>query len=147
MRRRAFEDQGSAVLEFLIIGLLVLVPLLYVLLTVLRVESAVMASTQAVREAGRAFMMADSSSQGRLQALAAARLAMADQGFDMSAASLSITCGQTCLAPSSSAHIRLDWRVNLPWIPATIAGRESGYPIAVESDVRIDSYRPDASST
>ena len=29
MRRRAFEDQGSAVLEFLIIGLLVLVPLLY----------------------------------------------------------------------------------------------------------------------
>ena len=60
MRRRAFEDQGSAVLEFLIIGLLVLVPLLYVLLTVLRVESAVMASTQAVREAGRAFMMADS---------------------------------------------------------------------------------------
>ncbi len=138
------KDRGSAILEFLIIGVLVLVPLLYVLITVLRVESAVMASTQAVREAGRAFMMADSASEGRRNAQTAARLALSDQGFELPATSLSITCADICLSPSSSTRVRLEWRVDLPWIPSTLGGQDLGYPITVDSELRVDSYRSDA---
>ena len=147
MKLAKVDECGSAILEFLVIGVLVLMPILYVLLTVVRVESAVLASTQAVREAGRAFTMADSESQGRLRALAAARLSLSDQGFDLSPEALRISCRETCLAPWSSAHIRLDWRVNLPWLPNSLGGADVGYPITVESEVRIDHYRSDSSVT
>ncbi len=143
MKRKQAAESGSAVLEFLIIGVLVLVPLLYVLLTVLRVESAVMASTQAVREAGRAFMMSDSLSQARLNAEMAASVAMSDQGFELPATALSITCVGVCLSPASSAHVRLKWQVDLPWFPATLGGLNPGYPITVDSELRMDSYRSD----
>jgi hypothetical protein len=134
MNVRHDNEDGSAILEFLIIGVLVLVPLLYIMLTVLRVESAVMASTQAAREAGRAFMMADST------------VAMSDQGFEMPESALSITCSQACLSPASTAHVRIDWRVELPWVPTFLIGDEQGYPITVDSELRVDSYRSDVSS-
>ncbi|MDO8732268.1 MAG: pilus assembly protein [Actinomycetota bacterium] len=145
MKRRISAEHGSAILEFLIIGVLVLVPLLYITLTVLRVESAVFASTQAVREAARAFMMADSPTQGRYAAIAAARLAMSDQGFDMPDSALTISCNELCLSPGSATHLRLDWRVDLPWVPPLVEGERLGYPISVDSDVRVDSYRSDVS--
>jgi len=146
MNIRHDNEDGSAVLEFLIIGVLVLVPLLYIMLTVLRVESAVMASTQAAREAGRAFMMADSTVEARSAAKVAAQLAMSDQGFEMPESALSITCSQACLSPASTAHVRIDWRVELPWVPTFLIGDDQGYPITVDSELRIDSYRSDVSS-
>lgn len=138
------DERGSAVLEFLIVGVAVLVPLLYVLLTVLRVEAAVMASTQAVREAGRAFTMADSQGEGQRNAQAAARLALSDQGFALPPNALKVTCRPACLRPSSSAQVHLEWRVDLPWVPGNVGGHELGYPITVDSELRIDSYRSDA---
>lgn len=143
MRYPQSRESGSAVLEFLIIGVLVLVPLLYALLTVLRVESAMMASTQAVREAGRAFVLSDTATQGRQSALTAARLALADQGFVLPEAALRITCIGACLAPGTTAHIRLDWRVDLPWVPPFALDDAGGYPITVDSELRVDSYRSD----
>jgi hypothetical protein len=141
MRVRQSSDAGSAILEFLVIGVLVLMPLLYLLLTILRVESAVMATTQAVREAGRAFVTSDSASQGRTDAAIAAQLAMADQGFDLPQSALRITCRTICLVPGSTVHVQLAWRVDLPWLPPFLAEQELGYPITVESDLRVDSYR------
>ncbi len=137
------SDRGSAVLEFLVIGVLVLVPLLYAVLTIMRIEAAAMASTQAVREAGRAFVMADSPGQGLRSAEAAARLALADQGFALPTSALEVTCEGGCLVPSSSAHVRLQWRVDLPWMPRTLGDHEVGYPITAETQVRVDSYRSD----
>ena len=139
------DERGSAILEFLIIGLLVLVPLLYVVLTIMRVESAVMASTQAVREAGRAFVMSDSPQEGLRSAETAARVALRDQGFELPASALSITCSATCLAPSSSAHLHLQWRVDLPWLPAAVDGGP-GYPITADSELRADTYRSEGSA-
>ncbi len=139
--RRSHADSGSAVLEFLIIGGLVLVPLLYAVLTIMRIEAAAMASTQAVREAGRAFVMADSPSQGMRNAEAAARLALADQGFALPSSALEVTCEGGCLEPSSSAHVRLQWQVDLPWVPRTLGDHEVGYPISAETQLRVDRYR------
>lgn len=143
MKRELSTDNGSAILEFLIIGVLVLVPLLYVLLTALRIESAVMASTQAVREAGRAFMMSDSLLEAKQNAQTAARLAMSDQGFELPTTALSITCSGSCLSPSSSTHVRLEWLVDLPWLPTTFGSQQLGYPVTVDSELRMDSYRSD----
>ena len=53
-RRCEPADRGSAVIEFIVIGVLVLVPLAYISMCVMRVQAATVASSLAVREAGRA---------------------------------------------------------------------------------------------
>ncbi len=145
MRRRLRDlrriEDGNAVIEFLIIGVLVLIPMAYLVLCVMRVQAAAFASTQAVREAGRAFNSADSVSQGQTSARTAARLAFSDQGFDLPESALRISCPESaCLAPGSVAEVSLNWQVALPWIPAGLTSDVS-VPIEVQHRVPVDEYR------
>ncbi|MDA3022127.1 MAG: pilus assembly protein [Actinomycetota bacterium] len=145
MRRRLRDfrssEDGNAVIEFLVIGVLVLIPMAYLVLCVMRVQAATFASAQAVREAGRAFNSADSVSQGQTAARTAARLAFSDQGFDFPESALRISCPESaCLAPGSVAEVSLNWRVVLPWIPAGLTS-EVSVPIEVQHRVPIDEYR------
>ncbi|MSZ41305.1 MAG: pilus assembly protein, partial [Actinobacteria bacterium] len=80
LRKSMNNEAGTAVVEFIFIGVLLLVPILYATLMVMRIEAAAMASTHAVREAARAFMMADTRTQGLQQARLASAAAMSDQG-------------------------------------------------------------------
>lgn len=74
------EDDGTATIEFVGVTLLLLLPLLYLLLSVFAVQRAAFAVTQAAREAGRAYSTAPTAASGQERALYAARLAMQDQG-------------------------------------------------------------------
>ena len=134
-------DEGNAVIEFIIIGVLVLIPMAYLVLCVMRVQAATFASTQAVREAGRAFNSADSVRQGHVSARTAARLAFSDQGFEFPEAALRISCpASPCLAAGSVAEISLNWQVLLPWIPAGLSS-EVSVPIEVNHLAPVDDYR------
>jgi hypothetical protein len=135
------SDSGSAIIEFLVVGILILVPLLYATLMIIRVEAAAMASTQAVREASRAFMMADIAAQGFRDAQVASNLALADQGFQVSQDALKISCTQRCLTPESQLQVRLSWTVDLPWLPPPFSSFVDGYPISAEQELTIDTYR------
>ncbi len=73
-------EEGTATIEFVGVSLLLLLPLLYLLLSVFAVQRAAFAVTQAAREAGRAYSTAPSSSVGQQRAAFAARLALRDQG-------------------------------------------------------------------
>jgi hypothetical protein len=52
------SDRGSAIVEFHFLGILLLVPLVYILLAVLDVQRTSYGVTQAAREAGRIFAAA-----------------------------------------------------------------------------------------
>jgi len=135
-------ERGSALLEFIVIGVLVIVPMAYIVTSVMRVQAATMASTQAVREAARAFATADSASQGRQAAVTAAQVAFEDQGFVLPESALRIQCSRACLEPGSSITVDLDWQVGLPWIPASLAqGRSVSVPIDVVHVAPVDTYR------
>jgi hypothetical protein len=142
-RARLRQDHGSAIIEFLVIGVLVLVPIAYIVMSVMRVQAAAFASTQAVREAGRAFVTADSPAQGQRQAQVAAGIAFEDQGFQIPSAALTIDCsGAPCLMPGSTVHVRIAWSVDLPWIPSDLAGgRSVSVPIEADHEVPVDVYR------
>ncbi len=140
------SDQGAAIIEFLVVGVLVLVPLLYGALTITRVEAAALASTQAVREVGRVLMMADTEGQGRRAADAAVDLAFEDQGFAAPSNALNIDCSPRCLAPGSTVRVRVSWRIELPWLPQPLGGWMRGYPISAERVFRVDAYRSDLES-
>lgn len=142
MRRlRARDDRGSAVLEFIVVGVLILIPMAYLVLSVMRVQAAVFASTQAVREAGRAFVTADSVPRAQVRAVTAARIAFVDQGFTLPGDALTVRCRPTaCLTPGGAVDVEARWSVPLPWLPATL-GDVAAVPITAVHSVPVDAYR------
>ena len=98
-RCRGARDEGRAILEFIFLGILLLLPLTYLVLTAARLQAASFSASLAGREAGRAFVTAPSDPEGYARARAAAALAFSDFSFD-SGAQVSLSCdGTPCLRP------------------------------------------------
>ncbi|WP_322755621.1 hypothetical protein [Frankia sp. Cas3] len=82
LRLRRRDDSGTALIEFVGLSVLLLIPFVYFFLSVFAVQRSAFAVTQAARAAGRAYATADSEDQAVERARVAARLAFADQGLD-----------------------------------------------------------------
>ena len=80
MRRRT--ESGSAVVEVVWLGILLLLPMVWIVLSVFEVQRGAFGVTAAARAAGRAYALAPDDATGAQQAKAAAAVAMADQGLD-----------------------------------------------------------------
>ncbi len=118
--RVARDERGSAVVEFVVLAVLMLVPLIYLVMMLARVQAGSYAVSQAAREAGRAYVTAgaDEAAVGRAQA--AARLAFLDHSFE-DAGRLTITCdGTPCLRPDGQVETTATVRVPLPLVPAFV---------------------------
>ncbi|MBA3308973.1 MAG: hypothetical protein H0U28_02795 [Nocardioidaceae bacterium] len=127
-------EAGSALVELTWLGLLLLIPLVYVVITVITVQRSAFGSTEAVRAAGRAYVLAPDAATAQQRALTAASVAMADQGVALDPADLVITCHPTpesCLRPGSTVEVRLDLSVALPLMP-TLMG-DSAASVAVDA--------------
>jgi hypothetical protein len=96
MRSPEAREQGSALIEFVGASLLLLIPLIYLLLSVFEVQRGAFASSEAAREAGRAFATAPTSAVGLQRATYAAQLAFADQGIDGSPVVRFVAAGSGC---------------------------------------------------
>lgn len=99
-------ERGSATIEFVGVAVMVLVPLMYLVLAVFDVQREVFATTQAAREAGRAFETASGWSEGVEWASTAARLAYEDHGLDPSDAILSLAGSPRACAEKAGAPLR-----------------------------------------
>ena len=71
-------------MEFVYLAILLMVPLVYVLLTVFRVQGAAYAVSSAAREAGRVYATSESPDDAYERAFAAASIVMADSGLELS---------------------------------------------------------------
>lgn len=137
------REAGSAIVEFIIVGVCVLVPLGYLVLAAGAVQSAVFASTHAVREAGRAFVTSATAEQGRQRAMAAAALAFDDHGISLPPAAVEVGCaGGPCLTPGSTVVVIVEWRVPLPWLPGSLSqSAPSLLPVRAEHRIPVDDFR------
>lgn len=143
LQRRMADDQGSAITEFIVVAVLILLPMAYIVMSVMRVQAATLASTQAAREAGRAFTQAPSIPTAFAAAQMAATLAFEDQGFALPPDALAITCPEgPCLTPGTSAVVELRWSVELPWLPASLSERAgAAIPMRVRHVAPVDVFR------
>jgi hypothetical protein len=118
------RDDGSALIEFLALGVLLLVPVVYLVLALSRVQAAAFGADGAAREAGRAFVTSPNEIDGQVRALAAVRLGLLDQGFDVDPRrALLIACGRTpCLTPEGTVTAEVSVDVVLPGVPAFVDG-------------------------
>lgn len=120
-RGRALHDErGSAVVEFVTLAVLLLIPLVYLVLMLGRLQAGAYAVSQASREAGRAYVTAQAGEDAAVRARAAAHLSFADQRFE-DVGTLAIACdGTPCLRPDGLVETTATVRVPLPLVPAFV---------------------------
>lgn len=115
---RARSEEGSAIIEFIFLGVLMLVPLMYLVMALGRIQAGSYAVTTAAREAGRAFVTTEAGQDAAGRANAAANIAFGDQGFD-GMGTLEVSCSTSpCLTPDARIETTARVSVPLPLIPA-----------------------------
>lgn len=131
---RRTSERGSALVELTWLGLLLLIPLVYLVITIVTVQRSAYGATEAARAAGRAFVLAPDLATARARALEAAQLAMHDQGVSIRSEDVAIVCRptpQSCLEPGSTVEIDIDLDVALPLMPSL--GSRPAASVAVHS--------------
>lgn len=126
--------EGSALVEVTWLGLLLFIPLVYIVITLVTVQRSAYGATEASRAAGRAYTLAPDVATAQQRAFQAASLAMRDQGVELDPAELVIVCRPTpesCLQPGSTVEVRIQLQVALPLMPGVL-GRSTA-SIAVDA--------------
>jgi len=116
-------DAGNAVVEFLGVALLLLVPTVYLVLVVGRIQAASFAAEGAAREAARVLSTADDPAAAAARAGVAVELAFADQGFhDVDATrALKFACTTPrCDVAGDDVSVRVTVDVALPAVPSFV---------------------------
>ncbi|WP_241238321.1 hypothetical protein [Nocardioides pantholopis] len=141
--RRRGED-GSALVEVVWLGILLLVPLLWIVLSVFEVQRGAYATTSAARAAGRAYALAPDDAEGQRRALAAARQSFADQGIAEVPLTLRVTCTPypaDCHQGTSVITVSIDSSVRLPLLPDVLGAGEPRFALDATHTVPIGQYR------
>ncbi len=139
--RRARGDDGSAVVEIVWLGLLLLVPLLWIVLSVFEVQRGAFAVTTAARSAARAYALADSDAAGREQARAAIRQALVDQGGDDRDFRFTVSCDGGCHDAGSVVTVRVWHGVDLPLLPGLLGGDAPSFRLDSTHTVPVGQFR------
>ncbi|WP_448810454.1 TadE family protein [Agromyces bauzanensis] len=115
-------ERGSASLEFLTVGIILLVPLVYLVLAVAAVQAGALGIEGAARQAARVAVLAADQQASDAAVDRAVRIALADYGLDAGAASVTVNCDSVdCLEPEARVTVRVTARVELPLVPEFIS--------------------------
>lgn len=138
------DDSGSAVVEFLGVTLLLLVPVVYLVLVLGRLQAAAFAVDGAAREAVRVAVAATSDSEAGDRAVAAVGLALQDQGFPSGAATdaLSLACAaEPCLTADATITATVAIDVDLPLVPGWLQDVVPlSIPVSGDATGRVDTF-------
>jgi hypothetical protein len=143
-RRWTDGDDGSASLEFLVAGLLMLVPLVYLVLALSAVQAAALGVEGAARQASRVFVQAPSVSEANAAAVRAIEVTLADYGLDAGDAVVQISCRPSpaaCLTRRGFVTVSVRLTATLPLAPSVLdLGLPHGIPVAATSTEQVSRF-------
>jgi hypothetical protein len=126
-------EAGSASIEFLTVGLLLLVPTVYLVLALAAIQSASFAVEGAARQASRVFVQAGSLAEAEEAASRAIAVTLADYGLEAGDAEVAISCApdpSACLTRRGFVTVSISTVAPLPLLPEALgADIPLGVPI------------------
>jgi hypothetical protein len=123
-RRDFLDDGGSAALEFITAGFLLLIPLVYLILAMAALQGGALSVEGASRQAARVFVQASTSASGSARATTAVDFALDDFGIKHGTAKVTITCHPKptkCLTRRGFVTVRVVASVPLPLVPNALS--------------------------
>jgi Flp pilus assembly protein TadG len=121
--RRWTDDGGSAALEFITAGLLLLVPLVYLILAMAAIQGGALSVEGAARQAARVFVQAKTEGSAQSRAQTAVDFALHDFGVSTDGVTIVVTCSphpSACLTRRGFVTVTVTASVPLPLAPSAL---------------------------
>ena len=138
------DEQGSALVELTWLAIILLVPLVWIVISVFEVQQGAFATSAAARAAGRAYALAPDDATGAARADAVVRQVLADQGTPGQRARVTVTCTpypHDCHNGTSVITVRLRSSVELPLLPDALGGGQPRFALDATHTVPIGRYQ------
>jgi hypothetical protein len=136
LAKRPAGERGSASVEFVVAGLVMLVPLVYLVLSLSAVQAAAFATEGSARQAARAYVRSASPGDAAAAVDRAVRIGLADYGLDPAQADVSVDCAPepaSCLSRRGTVAVTVRVSVPLPLLPEAV---HASTPLAVPVEGR-----------
>lgn len=124
-------DEGSAAIEFIGLGVLLLVPVVYLVVAMAAIQGAALAVEGAARQAARVFVQGSDVRDAQAAASRAIAFALADHSVTVESSRVSVACSpvpQNCLTRRGFVTITIDISVPLPLAPPFLS---DAFPVAI----------------
>lgn len=147
-RRR--DERGSGPVEFVWLAIILLVPLVWIVLSVFEVQRGAFATSAAARAAGRAYVLAPNDAVGKQRAQAAATQALADQGVENAHPTVTVSCSpypHQCHNGSSVVTVKISSSVTLPLLPSILGGGAPSFRLDASHTVPVGQYQEISGAT
>ncbi|MGO2747861.1 TadE family protein [Microbacterium sp.] len=131
----ATDDEGTAVLEFLTVGVILLVPLAYLVLTLGAVQETMLGAEAAARHTARVIGQAENADAAAESGDAMLASVIDEYGMDAADVEVSVTCnpgGAECPAAGATVIVTVSTHVSLPFVPE-IFGLERATQIPLQA--------------
>ncbi|WP_353816278.1 hypothetical protein [Agromyces sp. SYSU T00266] len=123
---RPVDEAGSASLEFLTVGMILLVPLVYLVLALSSIQAAALGVEGAARQAARVAVMRADAGEPAASVERTVHVVLADYGVDAGAASVGVDCGGACARSGTRVTVVVRAAVALPLVPQVLASSGIG---------------------
>lgn len=138
MRRRrawATNDDGSAALEFITVGVILLVPLVYLVIVLGVIQEQTLGAEAAARHTARVIALASDAESAAVRGDAVLEGITEEYGLDPDGVRVSVACvpaGADCPSSGATVTVTIGARVSLPFVPA-VFGLDRALSIPVEA--------------
>lgn len=132
---RPGEDGGSAAIEFIFAGLVLLVPIVYLIVALGAIQGQAMGAQTGARQLARSLATAADAAQADARAARVVASIADEYGIDPDALEVSIACAPAaagCPAAGATVRVGISTRVSLPLVPPVL-GLDRLLAVAVEA--------------
>lgn len=137
----ASDEDGSAALEFIVVGLLMLVPLVYLVITLGMVQEQTLGAEAAARHTARVIGQAPDAATAAASAEAVLDNVIREYGMDADDVSVDMTCvgaAGACPEPGATVVVTVSARVSLPFVPPVFGLEEiASIPIQAQAAQKV----------
>ncbi|WP_341998593.1 TadE family protein [Microbacterium sp. LWH7-1.2] len=136
------DDRGSAALEFILVGLLLLVPLVYLVVALGLIQGQSLGAEATARHVARAVSTASDADDARARADAV--LAAVSREYGLDDVDLSFDCtpsGAACPRAGATLHVSVRATVTLPLVPPVLdLDRIAAIPIEASAAHKVSRF-------
>lgn len=140
-RRWVRNDDGSAALEFIVVGVLLLVPLVYLVLTLGSVQEQTLGAEAAARHTARVIGQAPDAETAARRGDAVLASVVREYGMDAEAVEFGMNCVPTasrCPDAGATVIVTVRTRVSLPFLPPLFGmDRIAAIPVEAQSAQKV----------
>jgi Flp pilus assembly protein TadG len=138
------DQRGSALVEVSWLGILLVLPVLWIVLSVFQVQRGAFGVSTAARAAARAYALAPDDTSGLVRARSAARVALDDQGVHGVTPEVRVSCTpypNNCHQGTSVITVSVHSRVVLPMMPSALGSNRPSFALDATQTVPIGQYQ------